>query len=183
MRTVLTLSLALLSPASMISAQEWFQHEFGELRAYHGDWLAVCDDNGDGPCRMVQSAKDEGSDAAFDSRLSGQMIEGPNDWTFVVMDRGMPASDLSRLWVEIDGTSIEIPGWSVGENGMENVAETVTVTDPAVTGPLLDAMKAGGRMTVRYAPAGSGDGQSTYSLRGVTAAANAIDARVKARLE
>ena len=45
-------ALLALTPVPLF-AQEWFTHRFGELRAYHGDWLAVCSENGAGACRIV----------------------------------------------------------------------------------------------------------------------------------
>lgn len=36
-----------------VSEKQWFLHPFGELRSYHGDWLAVCSDEETGNCRLV----------------------------------------------------------------------------------------------------------------------------------
>lgn len=183
MRQLIGAAIFAFTLASPLAAQEWFLHQFGELRAYHGDWLAVCTEEGAGPCRMVQTGKDAGSDAFFDNRIALHRIDGTPDWSVVIMDRGMDAVAVTRVWAEIDGETLELTGWSVGEMGIPNVAETVTVTDPALTTPLVAAMQAGNRMVLRYTPQGGGDGMSRYSLRGVTAAANAINARVLARQE
>lgn len=39
---VAVIGLGLAPGASL--GQDWFMHPYGELRAYHGDWLAVCKD-------------------------------------------------------------------------------------------------------------------------------------------
>lgn len=183
MRHTIGATVFALSLANPLVAQEWFLHQFGEQRAYHGDWLAVCSEEGAGPCRMVQTGKDAGSDAFFDNRIALHRIDGTPDWSVVIMDRGMYAGEVTRVWAEIDGEVFVLTEWSIGEMGIPNVAETVTITQPALTEPLVAAMKAGNRMVVRYDPVGAGDGASQYSLRGVTAASNAIEARVLARQE
>jgi invasion protein IalB len=183
MRISTMTAFMMLATSPAVLAQEWFLHSFGELRAYHGDWLAVCEDEGAGACRMVQTGKDTGSDAYFDNRIALHRIDGTPDWAVVLMDRGMPAESLSSVWVVIDGVRVDIPLWTVGELDQANVAETITLTDATLTARIVEAMKAGNRMVFHYAPVGTGDGMSRYSLRGVTAAAQSIEARVLARQE
>ncbi len=183
MRPAMTLALALA--ATPLFAQEWFQHRFGELRAYHGDWLVVCAEDGAGPCRAVQSAPDPGSDAIFDTRAALHRIDGTPDWVLEIMDRGMDSAALTAVRIVIDGERIDIPpgGWRIGELTVENVAETIVISDAAINADLVARMRAGNRMQVQYDPPGTGDGLAAYSLRGITAATNAINARVLARQE
>ncbi|MEC3859705.1 hypothetical protein VK792_00290 [Mesobacterium sp. TK19101] len=175
---------ALVLSAAPAFAGDWFQHKFGELRSYHGDWLAVCNDAGAGPCRAVQTAVDPGSAAYFDQRLAVHRIDGTPDWAVELMDRGMPDA-IESLRFTFDGVATDVPSgaWKSGELVYANVAETVTITDPTIAADLVAKMKAGNRLMISYAPQGSGDGSAAVSLRGITAAANAIEARVLPRQE
>lgn len=171
--------------ASPVAAGPWFQHEFGELRAYHKDWLAVCAERGEGACRVVQTSKDPGSAAYFDLRLAVHRIDGSPDWVVEFMDRGLPGDALTALSFEFDGEVFDLPAgaWSGGDFDYGSAVDTVTIRDPDLAFALVERMKAGNRVIVRYAPAGEGDGQAVFSLRGATAAMNAIEARVLVRQE
>jgi hypothetical protein len=57
-------------------AQDWFLHPHGELRAYHGDWLAVCEEAGDGPCRAVQIMLEPSETRVGPARLALERREG-----------------------------------------------------------------------------------------------------------
>ena len=179
------LALASLLLAMPASAQDWFLHDYGELRAYHGDWLAVCDDGGDGPCRVVQTGVDPGSNAFFDQRLAAHRIDASPDWAIEVMDRGMPAAALTELRFRFDGQEVTVPpsAWSAGGIDSGSASDTVTIRDPDLAYALVARMKAGNRVSVTYAPTGEGDGSASFPLRGVTAAMNAAEARVLARQE
>jgi len=181
LRFVLT-GLLLAAPAS---AQDWFVHDYGELRAYHGDWLAVCDDAGAGPCRVVQTGTDPGSNAFFDLRLAAHRIDDSPDWVIEVMDRNMPASALTELRFSFDGEEIAVPpsAWTAGDMRSQAAVDTVTIRDPDLAYELVGRMKAGNRVIVTYAPMGEGDGRASFPLRGVTAAMNAVEARVVVRQE
>lgn len=172
---------ALALPAG---AQDWFQHPSGDLRAYHLDWLAVCAEDGDGPCRVVYSAADIGSGAAFDRRLTVRYDGAAGTWTPEVMDRGMPESELSRITFAFgEGEPVDVPPLAVapGEAETENVAETFTVSDPALADILVAEMRAGRRLLVTYEPGGTGDAEADFSLMGVTDAMDAVEAHVAAR--
>ena len=172
----------LIAPAQ---AQEWFTHSSGELRAYHGDWLAVCEDGGAGPCRAVTTAVDPGSSAFFDLRLAIHRIDASPDWQVEVMDRGMPAAGLSALSVSVDGEVVVIPSgaWEPGDFEGFNAVDTAVIRDADLAGGLVARMKPGRQAVMVYRPLGEGDGEAVFSLRGITAAANAIEARVLARQE
>jgi len=182
---MMRLALAGVLLAAPASAQDWFLHEHGDLRAYHGDWLAICEDAGAGPCRVVQSSADPGSDAYFDMRLAAHRLDDSPDWAIEVMDRGMPAGALTELRLSFDGVAATVPvtAWTVGDIASPMAADTVTIRDQDLALDLVARMKAGNRMRVTYAPRGEGDGRADFPLRGVTAAMNAIEARVLARQE
>lgn len=167
--------------AAPAAAQQWFHHDFGELRAYHGDYLSVCNDNGAGACRTVQTGMNP-SDFLFDERLVLHRREDAPGWVVEVMVRGMPDA-LSSLAFSIDGETVDVPlaHRAAGGYDFANVAETVHITDAALNNELVRRMRAGNKMTVYWTPRGDSDGSEAFSLRGVTAATNAIDARVRTR--
>ena len=55
MRTIIIAILMTFATQARASTIEnlWFVHPFGALRSYHGDWLAVCDKEETGNCRLV----------------------------------------------------------------------------------------------------------------------------------
>lgn len=165
-------------------ASDWFRHTFGELRAYHEHWLAVCAQEGDGACRAVQYEADPDSFAIFDERIAVHRIDGTPDWQIELMDRGMPET-INTLIFTIDGKVMAASPqqWRMGAIDYLNVAETLLITDPNLNNQLLEQMRAGNRLTVQYAPKGSGNGKSVFSLIGFTSATNAINARILARQE
>ncbi|MEL6607485.1 MAG: hypothetical protein AAFO58_00745 [Pseudomonadota bacterium] len=172
-----TVSLALVVSlfGSAAVAGEWFLHPFGELRAYHDDWLAVCDDDGRGACRVVRAQADSGSGAFFDARLS--LHRGDGGWWIEVMDRGMPEQALTALSFDFGAGRVVAlaPGdWFLGELRYANVAETVTVTDPAIVEDLIARLQAGRVVLLRYAPVGAGAVEA-FPLRGITAAMAAVE--------
>ena len=85
---------------------------------------------------------------------------------------------LNHVRLDFDGQWIDLaPGaWKAGEMATANVAETFTILDPALSDHLIEMMKAGNVLTVTYRPIGK-DGTAQFSLRGVTAAIDAVEAR------
>ena len=163
----------------------WFTHKYGELRAFDGDWLAACTDNGAGACRTVQTGLVAKKGEFFDVRLSVHRIDNSPNWAVDVMDRGLPGSGLDSLTFIFDGKAVEIPAgkWKQGTVEDYNAVDTVAISDPELAQDLVNRMKKGSRLVIRYTPVGEGDGEAAFSLRGATASMNAIDARVLARQE
>lgn len=186
-RTRTRISLIALAGAALAApagAQDWFKHPFGELRSYHLDWLAICAEDGAGSCRVVYSAADIGSGAAFDRRLTLRYDEAAETWTPEVMDRGMPSGELSQLAFSFDGDdAVYVPtgAYVAGEAGAADVAETVTVTDADLIADIVAEMRAGKALAVTYFPKGTGDGSAEFSLRGVRDAQAAVEAHVAKR--
>lgn len=176
-------ALALLATGA--AAGPWFQHEYGEMRSYHGDWMAVCAKAGEGACRIVATAKDPGSSAFFDLRLAAHRIDGSPYWAIEVMDRNMPASTLTSLTFDFDGDKVSIPvgAWVQGDFDGYNAVDTVVIRDGDLATGLVDRMIAGRRVIVTYEPHGEGDGRAEFSLRGVASASNAVQAIVLPRQE
>ncbi|WP_424966718.1 MULTISPECIES: hypothetical protein [unclassified Dinoroseobacter] len=170
----LATGLAVVPFAPALADLDWFQHPFGERRAYVQDWLAVCADSGAGPCRLVRSNQDSRG-PAFDSRVSLHLA--PGGWTMEVMDRGMPSETLSELRFFFDETLLIVAtrqDFIPGERDFPNILETVTLTNPDLTDRLLSAMRAGGELVITYRPEGSGDATVIIPLRGVTAGLDAL---------
>ncbi|RVT87196.1 hypothetical protein DXV76_03705 [Rhodobacteraceae bacterium CCMM004] len=170
--------LALCLAAAPAAAQEWVLHDSGELRADHGDWLAVCADGGAGPCRAVQTFADPGSDAYFDGRLALHLgVDG--GWTIEVMDRGLPAERVGAMNFTFGTDVVDVPLSAIrpGDIGGGPAADTVTLDLPELTRDLVARIAAAARVTVNYAPSGDGDGVARFSLRGSRAALEAVAAR------
>jgi hypothetical protein len=172
--------LTTLSGPATAADGVWFLHRFGEMRAYFGDWLVVCADQGRGPCRAVQIALEGDETRVGPARLAihPEAAGGPALTLFM---RGMPETGRDPVVFVIDGHVLPLRQgeWIAGEPGLPNVLETVTVADPAVTEELLRRMRAGLRLTVSYGGGGGprGGDQKGFSLRGLTAALDAIEAR------
>ena len=186
----LAFSIAQTTPA--ISG-EWFKHEFGELRAYHGDWLNVCADNGKGACRAVQVQKKKNGDRFFgQARLSIHVSVG-GSYIIDVYKQGMPALPrIVPITTSIDsapggkktlsGIEFRSRSWRPGEATAENVAESFTLTDTKLNTLLVQQMLPGRSLRFKYALDTNGNLDTvTFSLRGVTAALNAIDKHYKNR--
>ena len=170
-----------LSPLGAAQAGDWFQHRFGEARAYFGDWLAVCANKGQGDCRAVHLRAKEDAPGGGYRRIS-IAVPAPGDYRITLTHRGMPTPPPEPIQLLVDGEEYRLePGTYVpGEVDVPNLAETVTVTDAVVNGALVGALKPAGRLTLLY-PAGGGNRQAEFSLRGLTATLNAIEARLNAR--
>ena len=172
--------------ASAALAQSgWFQHEFGELRSYHTDWMAVCADSGAGQCRILRADIDPGSNAFFDLRLALYRIDGSPDWVLEVMDRNMPATDVQELIFDFGSSEIVVPAAEISAGDYEygGAVDSVHLRNPQIVADILAKMKAGRFVTVRYTPEGGGDGEAEFSLRGVQSAVRAVQARVLPRQE
>lgn len=183
MRAASALLCLLAAPAA---AGGWFLHEFGELRAYHGDWLTVCADAGAGACRAVQFDIPPGTDAFFGvSRLALHRIDGSPDWAIEVYDKGLLAADVASVSFDFGDALIEVPAnaWRAGDYQSYGAVDQITVTDAEIAQDLVDRIRAGRSLTVTYAPSGDGDGMARFSLRGATSATDAVQARVLARQE
>ena len=159
--------------SSESQAEPWFLHHFGELRAYHGDWLAVCEDSGRGKYRTVQIVLRPGTTNTFfgQSRLTlGRLSNG--DYSIDVYDEGMPSLEIGPIVFTFDRTRIELKPtqWRSGTAAYKNVAETITVTDPVLARDFVRRIKAGRLLTVSYK-----GGDATFSLRGATGSLAAIE--------
>ena len=82
-----------------------FIHPFGELRVYFRDWLVVCDESGNGSCRMVNYvyASVRPADPFFPkSRLSITPAQAGVAGVIEFYDAGA-AADIGYLGIAIDG--------------------------------------------------------------------------------
>ncbi len=154
-------------------AEPWFLHHFGELRAYHGDWLAVCEDSGRGNYRTVQIVLRPGATGTFFSQSHLVLKRLSNgDYSIDVYDEGMPSQEIGPIVFTFDRTKIELKPtqWRSGTATSKNHAETLTITDPVLSRDFFSRIKAGRWLTVSYK-----GGDATFSLRGATGSLSAIE--------
>lgn len=157
----------------------WFHHEFGELRSYHGDWLAVCGESGAGSCRAVQYLFDSPTerDTFFgDARLEIDRAGGAARLEFY--RRGAPDRPLGPVSLEIGRRSwVLLPGKHVAEartGGGGTIAESFEIADPALADQITAAMRTGRRLRIGYQDV-DGRRHDTFSLRGFAGAMRAIE--------
>lgn len=185
MRLLLAFAVSLLS--SPVAAQEWFVHEFGELRAYHGDWLAICRDGGAGDCRVVQPGLEPGDDSFFgSSRLAVNRLDA-GGYTFEVNAGEITYQTVTAAVFHFGSRSIDVPEVDVVTRDQYGTltVNTIYVMNPEITGELVTAMRASNRLVVQNgqflgADRGMGAG---FSLRGVSAALDAVERQILERQE
>ncbi len=175
--------------SSGASADGWFLHRFGELRAYHGDWLAVCDAAGAGPCRAVQIRLEGDETRVGPARIAVHRLPGGGHATEIFM-RGMAEPGLrDPVIFAIDGVILPVPpdGWAPGEVGVPNVLESFAILGQERNAALVAAMRAGRWLSVSWGDGGGAWGdlasatagdQTRLSLRGLTAALAAIETQL-----
>lgn len=176
----LALLLSGFSAGAPAQAGDWFHHPFGELRAYHGDWLNVCNLHGVGDCRTVQMPIEAKEDPFFgERRISVNRLD---DGTFRIdiFHRNMPLSPQKPIII-IDRQvfALKPTDWTNGEHKYANVAETITITNTELTRQLIAAMKGGSRFTLTYGEPEGARQQAIFMLRGFTAATDAIETQIK----
>lgn len=165
--STLAATLCLIAPSAQ--AGPWFLHPFGELRAYHGDWLAVCRENGAGPCRAVQYRRMRDEGFFGDSQLALSLLD--EGWALGVFDDRMTEDGSTNLSIIIDGSETLDMEARPGSPEFGNVSQSLWVP---INDDLVDALQRSNRVEVIF-PGGS----ETFSLRGVTAATTAIVAQAR----
>ena len=176
---IITISSAFAEES--VSEGEWFLHEFGELRSYHGDWLAVCDERGDGPCRLVQYKLEEGGDPFFgQSRMSVDQtdVDGQAGLILDFFDRGAPDEPQGPVTLEAGPVSwVLMPGRDVTKAftpGGGTVAESFQVRKPVLVDEIVEQMRKGRWLRVGY-PNGGQRKRLVFSLRGFHSGMKAIE--------
>lgn len=170
------LVLATPTLASSIDGK-WFLHKFGEMRAYHGDFLNVCTGEQFKQCRAVQYGFAPGNSDLFfgETRLSiARVLESdPATYTIEIFIRDLPDDPQGPFTLSIDGKVFQLSAddWQAGSPEGYNVAETISIIAPDLTDTLVTEMKAGNRLRVLY----DGYQETHFQLRGITAALAAIE--------
>jgi len=168
---------------------KWFLHSFGEMRAYFGDFLAVCDEKDFRRCRVVQygfkseadldSSGDGTQDSFFgSSRLSIQQhfdANGGMIYDLDIFSVELPDTPRGPMILSIDGDIFQLStdDWQAGSPEGYNVAQTFSVVDPLISTQLIAAMRAGNRLRVLH----DNWTETHFQLRGITRALDAIKAR------
>lgn len=166
---------ALAGPAS---SGDWFTHEFGELRAYHGDWLNVCASNGDGQCRAVQYEPAQDGSAFFGEARLALYYETPTRYVAEIYAKGLVADQVDGLVLDFGGAVMQLaPGeWQLGGAYVANLAETVAIVQPELAHIFEENVRRYGRLNVSFLSYGAEIRAASFSLRGSDAALRAIDA-------
>lgn len=176
-RTLVLCFLALAIAATTLSADPWFNHKFGELRAYHKDWLNVCNDSGAGTCRAVQYKLAEGESFFGESRLA-LIFRGDGLYDIEVYDQGLDPLPFGDVVFDFGSDRIVLgPNkWRAGAVDRENVLETITVTDRETAFALTDLIREKSRLNVTFVVEDGPTSEASFSLRGSAAALFAIEA-------
>lgn len=190
-RTLIAVVVAIgLVPSVAIAGSvdgRWFLHPFGEMRAYFGDFLAVCDGAQFKRCRVVQygfgPAVDgdlaETQDGFFgNSRLAIQQRPGANDdWVYnlEIFSTKLPDVPKGPMVLSIDGVVFQLSenDWQAGSPEGYNVSQSFSIVDHALAARLIETMKAGNRLRVLH----DGWTETQFQLRGISRALKAIELR------
>lgn len=190
----LLLTIGILA-SSGITAQsgnidgKWFLHKFGELRAYHGDFLNVCDGTQFRNCRTVQYGFDAGQSDAFfgNSRLSiARILDGesttggdPAQYTIEIYIRDLPDDPQGPFTLSINGEIFQLSNqdWRAGSPEGYNVSQTFSIINPALTEKLIPSMRKGDSLRVLY----DGWKQTRFQLKGLSNALDAIEKQMTAQ--
>lgn len=167
---------------------KWFLHEFGELRAYHGDFLNVCFGAEFRNCRTVQYGfKADNSDTFFGStrltiaRSLGTQTSGSSttlQYTIEIFIRDLPDDPKGPFTLSINGEIFQLSDqdWKKGSPKYDNVSETISIIDPALVEKLIIDMRKGDSLRVLY----DGWKETRFQLRGITKALDAIEKQLEA---
>lgn len=177
MKAILTAAL-LVFMTSSCQADSWFQHEFGELRAYHKDWLNVCDENGAGLCRAVHYKLRGDGDTFFGESRLALMHRGGSEFVIEIYDQGLTPLPDGDLVFDFGSEKVVLAPtkWHAGGADLVNVAETVAVTDAEVAAKLVELIRKKTRLDVTFVVEEAPIAEATFSLRGSAAALAAIEA-------
>lgn len=166
---------------------KWFLHKFGELRAYHGDFLNVCDGAEFRTCRTVQYGFNTNENDTFfgNTRLSIARTlgggsaggGGPPQYTIEIFIRDLDDAPKGPFTLSINGEIFQLSGqeWKAGSPEGYNVAETISITNPVLIDKLIASMRKGDSLRVLY----KGWKETRFQLRGITKALDAIEMRLE----
>ena len=137
-QTHLLAFLVLLVGCRASVAGGWFFHEFGELRAYHQDFLNVCTQAGHGECRTVQYRLPPGGDSFFGDASLTVRRTAPREYRVEVFVRDLPDVPQGPMTVMVGGEVLLIreDQWAPGTSQYTNVAETFHLSDASLNGRL-----------------------------------------------
>ncbi|MEL6978176.1 MAG: hypothetical protein AAGM38_05800 [Pseudomonadota bacterium] len=179
---VIALAAPVAPTGALAEDGAWFLHEFGELRSYHGDWLAVCGPDARGSCRLVQFLFEPGQRDRFfgSARLSVESDPESGEIDRIELyARGAPDEPLGAVGIVIDGNAwslrpgSEIRGARTGAGGV--ISESYEITASSLLAELHAAMRRGETLRIGYRTQ-EGAQRLRFSLRGYAAGMAAIDA-------
>ncbi|MEM9676596.1 MAG: hypothetical protein AAF890_00950 [Pseudomonadota bacterium] len=156
-----------------------FNHTFGETREYHDHWLRVCPQTANRGCRAVTYTRTRENGFFLDGRLSLEQSTQTGDLSLRFLDEGPMAAasgvpSLTFRFSFSSGEAVDVPMTTT------IVQAERLVQDPKTISTLLPLMMRGNWMNVSVLDAsGNTDGGQTYSLIGLTAALEAMEATSK----
>jgi hypothetical protein len=173
-----------------------FIHPFGELRVYYQDWLVVCEDKGQGVCRMVKMNLPSKKEHFFGtSQLTvypgaqqprkSAVSEYANLPFISFFKRGIPALQ-GVVDIAVDGKTIaqlqpnqHVFDNSSNETSKKPIAMETYWLEGDTAGQIIDTMRHGRLLSVRY---WHNNTQMTenFSLRGAAQALAFIQNKVAA---
>ena len=139
-----------------------FIHPFGELRVYYQDWLVVCENKGQGVCRMVNMKLDNPKDSFFGhSRLSvyparqgarqSALPEYSNAATIEFFKRDAPPLQ-GVVSVAIDGKTIAelTPNADIFDSSSKAISVETYLVEGDAANRIIDVMPKGRWFSIRY---------------------------------
>lgn len=184
--TAMLVSSGIAAHAANIDGK-WFLHEFGELRAYHGDFLNVCSGPDFNTCRTVQYgfAANENDTFFGNTRLTierkfdinSPATSMPPQYTIEIFIRELPQHPKGPFTLSINGEIFQLSDqdWKVGSPYYDNVAETISIIDPVLIDKLIASMRKGDSLRILY----DNWKETRFQLRGITKALDAIEKQVE----
>ncbi len=179
-RNALFCALLVFSSGAAAHNAKPFLHQFGELRVYFHDWLVVCDDWGDGPCRAVYYVLGEDGETFFGESvltLRREQAGAPIEIEF--FDRGAPEPS-GLMFIRVDGHEIaslspRTDYSAYMPNGTTQVMETVQFNTRRNVEQMVSEMRAGRWMEIDYQRTPDERKQVAISLRGISASLRFMD--------
>ena len=179
----LLLTLFLVSSAASVQAAEWFQHKFGEERAYIGHWLAVCQKKGKGACRLFQAEMREGSDPFFGEAWMWVRPKKAG-WNLRIGGYTITNSEnLSDVVFSFHGRKIALPAEAhdVARNGSSRTTNVFEIVDDDFSAKIFEEMKRSNLMQVTFKE-GENSSTVTIGLKGLRQASQIVEKRHRENL-
>lgn len=168
----LKIIITLLLSINLLHAKEGvpFIHSYGELRVYFQDWLVVCQDKGEGECRMVNYLNQNNQPTGFfpNSRLSIVPMQGSNKLLLDFYQHNAP-STITGISIELGQKRFDFVSSDYKTPKQTRMMETYTIQHQDKLASIIEKSKGARWLTFTYEL--KNHTQSVkFSLRGFTKA-------------